>query len=307
VTILSLENGTAQRHGHSLAAEQALRLVLAVTLVTMVAEVAAGLWSGSLALVADAWHMAAHAIALGIAAFAYWFARTRAADRAFAFGTGKVYALSGYTSALALFAIALGTIAEAGRRLWAPEAVRAADALPVALVGLLVNAISALLLHRADRHGHQPGHAHGCREHEHRDPTLHGALLHVLADLLVSCGVLLALGGVHFFGWVRLDPLLAVVSSLVVVRWAYTLGRKTGRELLDITPDLTLTEEIRARLEALEARVMALHLWDIGGGRRACVVALESNADHPLERYKAAVLEVVRVAHLAVEVSRSRS
>ncbi|MCK6529272.1 CDF family Co(II)/Ni(II) efflux transporter DmeF [Myxococcota bacterium] len=310
--------------------------MVALTAVVMVAELVVGYRSGSMALTADGWHMGTHAGAIGLAAFSYWFARTRARQRRYAFGTGKVYALAGYTSALLLGAVALEMLVHSGERLLAPQPVRWAEALPVAVLGLVVNWVSAVLLHpggeghgrgeerghghehgqeheHEHEHGHGHGHGHGReheQEHEHGrgafyDHNLGAAYLHVLADALTSVLAIAALVAGRYAGWVALDPLVGIVGGALILRWAYGLARGAARQLLDVVPEPGIEEEIRSRLEAMDdARVADLHLWELGPGRRGVIVTLVTGHPRPAAEYRAAVLEVAAVHHLTVEVHR---
>jgi cation diffusion facilitator family transporter len=286
------------------AQERKVRVVVAITLFMMVAELAVGLASGSLALVADAWHMGCHAGAIGLTGLAYWFARTRARHAGFAFGTGKVPALTGFTNAVLLVGIAVVTIAEACKRFFAPVHVDLREALPVAVVGLVVNIVCAALLqhdHEAGEHAEHHGGAHP-------DHNLHAAYLHVLGDALVSIGAILALVGVRVLGWTRLDPIMACISSVVILRWGVDLCRITGRQLLDVSGPAELIARIRARLEQVgDARVSDLHLWELEADRVACVVSLVTSAPRPVAIYHAAVREVTRIEHLTVEIVSTRS
>jgi cation diffusion facilitator family transporter len=284
--------------------ERRVRIVVAVTLAMMVGELVVGLASGSLALVAEAWHMGSHAGAIGLTAIAYWFARTRANHASFAFGTGKVHGLAGFTNGIILIAIAVVTIAEACKRFFEPVHVDLREALPVAAVGLVVNAICALLLqHDHDDHDDDDGDDHE-DQHEH-DHNLRAAYLHVLGDVVVSLGAMVALVGIRVLGWTILDPLMAVVSSCVILKWGVGLCRTTARHLLDVSSSEERVGAIRARLEAIDGTsVVDLHLWQTGPGNTACILSLVAKAPRPLAEYQAAVREVGRVEHLTVEIAR---
>ncbi|HZS35907.1 MAG TPA: CDF family Co(II)/Ni(II) efflux transporter DmeF [Polyangia bacterium] len=278
--------------------ERRIRWVVAVTLLAMFGELTVGLVSGSLALVAEGWHMACHAGALGLAALAYWFARTRARDAAFTFGTGKVHALAGYTNAILLLGVSILTIVEGARRLFAPVHIDFREALPAAIAGLVVNVVCVRLL---DVHHHD----HDEHHHEHNH-NLRAAYLHVLGDLITSVAAVVALVGARYAGWRSLDPLMAVVSSVVVLKWGVSLVRTSGGQLLDVAASTDLAHAIRERVETLDgARVVDLHLWQLGPGRHGCILSIVSPIARPLDDYRAAVHAVVSVGHLTIEIAPS--
>lgn len=286
---LANDHDTALAHAH---AERRTRIVVGVTLAMMALELVVGRLSQSLALVADGWHMATHAGALGLSAFAYWLARTRARHGAFTFGTGKVYALAGYTSALLLAVVAGWMLIESARRFAAPRTIDFGDALPVAALGLLVNLACAALL----QHGHEDG------QHDH---NLRAAYLHVLADALTSVLAIVALLGGKYLGWTRLDPLMGVVGGAVILRWSWDLSRGAARQLLDAVPSADLDRALRARLETIDDVVVAdLHTWDLGPARRGCVVSLFTSTPRATAYYRERILETAPFAHLTVEVHR---
>jgi len=292
-------------HGAALAAhETRTRWVVALTFAMMVAELAVGYATNSLALTADGWHMATHAGALGLAAFAYWFARKQAGSSAFSFGTGKVHALAGYTSAVVLALIALLMVLESLRRLAHPEPVAFAEALPVAVIGLAVNLACARLLHSEEHH--QGEHAHGEHDHEHRghDHNLRAAYFHVLADALTSVLAILALLGGRYLDWSFLDPGMGIVGGVVIARWSYGLCRSAARQLLDIVPSASLAQRIRSVIEQdfAGAQVVDLHLWDIGPRARACIVSVAAPSPQPPSAYRAALAAIARLEHVTIEV-----
>ena len=179
-------------------AERRTQWVVLITLAMMVGELLVGWWSGSMALTADGWHMGTHAGALALTAAAYWFARTRANHAAFAFGTGKVYALAGYTSGVILGIVALWMAVEGVVRLADPVEVAFGEAIWVAMLGLVVNIGCALMLgHDHDHadghghsHGHGPSHGHGkghgqaaaTAGHDHDHDHDHGDHAHAHGD-----------------------------------------------------------------------------------------------------------------------------
>ena len=187
--------------------------VVALTAVMMVGEIAAGLITGSMALLADGFHMATHAGALAVAAAAYRYAKRHVGNPRFTFGTGKVGDLAGFASALILGVVALGIALESGMRLLDPVRVDFGDAILVAVVGLVVNLVSAALLsHGHDHHDHDHDHAHD--DHDHHDHNLRAAYMHVLADALTSVLAIVALLSGRYLGLVWLDPVIGIVGEI---------------------------------------------------------------------------------------------
>jgi cation diffusion facilitator family transporter len=273
-------------------AERRTLWVVGLTAATMVAELVAGWLTNSLALLADGWHMATHVGALGLASLGYWYARTRAGRGLFAFGTGKVYALSGYTSAVGLATASVWMAIEAVLRLARPEPIAFAEALPVAVLGLAVNVASVALLH----HGH---------EHHEHDHNLRAAYLHVVADAMTSVLAILALLGGAYLGWTALDPLVGIVAGAVILRWSWSLCRGSARVLLDAVPYGDLDERVRSTLEAIDdVRVADLHTWDLGPGRRGCVVSIYTSVPRPTAFYREKIQQLAPFAHLTVEIHR---
>jgi cation diffusion facilitator family transporter len=278
----------------------------------MIGELVVGYLTNSLALTADGWHMATHAAALGMAALAYWFARTRSRAAAFSFGTGKIHALAGFTSAILLAVVALWMMYESTSRLLRPLAIAFNEALPVAVLGLLVNIASVKLLDVSHEHGHdhedeheraEPvlhGHGHG---HGHDDHNLRAAYVHVLADAFTSVLAILALVGGRYLGWRFLDPLMGIVGGIVISRWSYGLCRGAAKQLLDVVPSVELVTSFRQHLERLPGtEVVDLHVWDIGPKARACIASVISDvACSPLE-YTAALRRHAQLAHVTVEI-----
>ena len=279
-------------------AERRTRLVVGLTLVVMVVEIVAGWTFGSLALLADGWHMGSHAAALGIALFAYAYARRHAANSEFSFGTGKVASLGGFTSAIALLVVALFMVHESIDRLMNPVDIQFQWALIVAFMGLVVNLVSAsLLIHNPfESHGHGRGHGHDHSFTEavshlidsHResldhmdDQTLRGAYFHVLADALTSVTAIAALSLGLLAGWEFLDPVMGLVGAAVIGYWSVGLIRDTSGVLLDRDPNPTLTRRIREKLERANITVLDLHVWRLAPGRLAGSVSLVGTPEAP--------------------------
>jgi cation diffusion facilitator family transporter len=246
------------------------RWVVALTAVMMVGEIVAGYATGSMALLADGFHMATHAGALGVAALAYSYARRHARNPRFSFGTGKVGDLAGFASALILGVFALGIAVESVARLMQPIRVDFGDATLVAVLGLIVNLVSALMLSGgggSHHHHHQDDGHH----HHHQDNNLRAAYLHVLADALTSVMAIAALVAGRYLGWVWLDPVVGIVGALVIARWSWSLMKETANILLDTT-DSHVADQVRSVVDELDASILDLHVWRVGPGALAVIV-----------------------------------
>jgi cation diffusion facilitator family transporter len=289
----------SERHEQN---ERRTMFVVALTAAMMVAEIIGGTVFGSMALVADGWHMSTHAAALGIAALAYRFARRQAHDPRFALGTGKLGELAAFSSAIILAMIALFIAYESVNRLLAPLPVYFAEALPIACIGLLANLASAWLLH--DDHGHSHGHDHvHHHKHDHHDTNLRAAYVHVMADALTSVLAIIALVVGRFSGILWLDPLMGVVGAAVIVSWAISLARTSGGVLLDIAPDTSLLSMIRNRLEIKGDRVSDLHLWRLGPGHLGMIASIVSDRPQLPDVYKRRLGGIIGLAHVTIEVN----
>lgn len=283
--------------------EKRTRYVVALTAATMILEIAAGWLTGSMALLADGFHMATHAGALGVAAWAYAFARRHAHDRRFTFGTGKVGDLAGFASALVLAIIALAIGFESVQRFFEPGRIAYAEATWVAAIGLAVNLASAWLLgHGADHHGHSHAHQHR-HDHSH-DNNLRSAYFHVLADALTSVLAIGALLAGRFLGWVWMDAAMGVVGAAVIGRWSWGLMRDTSEVLVDATDTGALEEEIREAIEDGDARIMDLHVWQVGPGRYSAIVSLVAAEPLSPAAYAKRMEIHEELVHLTVEAHR---
>ena len=294
------------KHGQN---ERRTWFVVALTAVMMVGEIVAGSLFGSMALLADGWHMATHAAALGIAALAYLFARQHAGNARFAFGTGKFGDLAAFSSAIILAMIAIQIAYESAVRLVHPVPIAYGEAIAVAVLGLAVNLVSAWLLrdshdhdhHDHDHHGH--GHSHGHSDgHRHHDNNLRAAYVHVLADAATSVLAIAALVTAMYSQWVWADPAVGIVGSLVIASWAYGLIRDSGAVLLDVSADKNLEAVIRERLETKGDKVTDLHLWQVGPGHRAAVISVVSDTPLPPATYKRRLGGLRGLSHVTVEV-----
>ncbi|MGD2119163.1 MAG: CDF family Co(II)/Ni(II) efflux transporter DmeF [Chromatiales bacterium] len=278
--------------------ERRTRYVLILTAVTMLAEIVAGSIFGSMALLADGWHMGTHVAAFMITIYAYRFARKHATDPAYAFGTGKVSILGGFSSAVALAVVALVMLVESMQRLIEPHAIQFNAAIGVAVLGLVINLISALLLR--DKHSHAHGHDHAGHHHDH---NLQAAYMHVLADALTSVLAIVALLSGKFLGLNWLDPVMGVVGALIITRWSYGLIRQTGPILLDGSIDEPHHAAIRQRIESdADNRIADLHIWRVGESDYAAIISLVTHFPRPVEHYKGLLKDFDDLSHITIEV-----
>ena len=288
-------------------AERRTRQVMWLTAVMMVVEIVAGTVLGSMALLADGWHMSSHACALGISAGAYWLARRHAGNPRFAFGTWKIEVLGGYTSAVFLLAVAAYMGYESVARLITPQAIRFDEAIAVAAIGLGVNVLSAWLLSQGQG-GHDHAHGHGGHDHpHHHDLNLRSAYLHVIADAATSVLAIVALVGGKYFGAVWLDPVMGLAGMVLVGRWAASLLRDTGRVLLDAEMDAPVVDEVRDVVSGLPGapRLLDLHVWRVGRGKYACIVSLGAEGDGlRAESVRDALRVHEELVHVTVEIER---
>lgn len=289
-------------------AERRTRQVMWLTAAMMVLEIVAGTVFGSMALLADGWHMSSHALALGVAAGAYALARRHADNPRFAFGTWKIEVLGGYTSAVFLLGVAAYMGFESVSRLIEPAPIRFDEAIPVAVLGLAVNVVSAWMLstgargHDHDSHGH--GHEHGAHHHHH-DLNLRAAYLHVIADAATSVLAIAALVGGKYFGAGWLDPVMGLVGTVLVARWALGLLRDTGRVLLDAEMDAPVVAEVREVIESLPQPVVLrdLHVWRVGKGKYACIVSLAANGGVTSDEVRRRLKVHEELVHVTVEIT----
>lgn len=299
--------------------ERRTAIVVAITAAAMVVEIAAGWAFGSMALLADGFHMATHAGAIGIAALAYRVASRRAADPRLAMGAGKVGDLAGFGNAVVLGVVALLIAWESLARLASPQPVAYAEATVVAVLGLLVNVVCAALLgdhahgHDHGHHGrhHDHGHAHAHdhdhdhgRAHAHDDHNLRGAYLHVLADALTSVVAIAGLAAGWLLGWTWMDPAVGALGAVLIASWSISLARQTGRTLIDAPADARLEGDIRRRLETGDVVVSDLHVWRVGPGHLAAIVSVVTHEPQEPASYKAKLAGVEGLSHVTVEVNR---
>lgn len=299
--------------------ERNTRRVIALTLTMMIVEIGAGMAFGSMALLADGWHMGTHAAALGITAFAYAYARRHKDNPRYSFGTGKVGVLGGFASAVALAVVALVMALESVQRFFVPVEIHFNEAIGVAVVGLIVNLVSAMMLHAGDHHHHP--HEHDAREHDdhehddheddrhthwhHHDHNLRAAYLHVIADALTSVLAIVALLTGKMLGWVWMDPMMGIVGAILITRWSWGLMRDTSGILLDNASDKKIAA-ITAAIEAdADNRVTDLHIWQVGSNRFAAIISVVTHFPQTPEYYKKLLENFSELEHLSVEVNHA--
>jgi cation diffusion facilitator family transporter len=311
--------------------------VVALTAAMMILEIVGGTMFGSIALVADGWHMGTHVLALAIAGLAYLFARRHVGDPRFSLGTGKFGELAAFGSAIILAMIALGIGYESVLRLMHPVAIHFREAVPIAALGLCVNLASAWLLreshdhahghtahshhddhanHHHAHHGHDGHHEGHARDHDahddhahghaahHRDSNYRAAYVHVLADALTSVLAIAGLSAAWAFGLNFMDPLVGLAGMLVILSWSVGLVRSAGGVLLDTVPNPALAQRIRERIETGGDRLADLHLWQVGPGHAAVIMSVVSNAPQAPSAYKQRLGDLAGLSHVTVEVNQ---
>ncbi len=273
--------------------------VLVLTLVTMVAEIMAGAIFGSMALLADGWHMGTHAAAFLLTIFAYRYAKKHASNESFSFGTGKVSVLGGFTSAIALGLVASVMLIESLQRLASPEVIQFNEAIMVAIIGLIVNIVSVFLLKDHHSHDHHHGHDH------HHDHNLKAAYFHVLADALTSLLAIVALIFGKYFGLNWLDALMGIVGAVIITRWSYGLIKQTGPILLDSSIEPGYRQQIVSTLEADgDNKITDIHVWKVSADHYAGIISLGTPQPKPADYYKQLLAKYDKLSHLTVEVNQ---
>jgi cation diffusion facilitator family transporter len=277
--------------------------VVALTVVMMVAEILGGAYFGSMALVADGWHMATHAAALGVATLAYRYARRHAHDPRFTFGTGKVGELAGFASAVSLAIVALLIGAESLQRLLRPQAIDYLQAGGIAVVGLIVNLVSARMLQHDHAHDHDDEDDDDHDHAAHHDTNLRAAYLHVLADALTSVLAILGLLAGRYFGLVWMDAAVGLLGAAVIAHWSIGLARNAARSLLDSQDDSGLEARVRAQLQAAPgtAQITDLHLWRLGPGQFGLIVTLRGPAVGTPDQYRSQLANLPQLRHVTIE------
>lgn len=308
------------QHNHAfdagnLAAERRTWIVVAITAITMVAEIVGGIVTGSMALLADGWHMSTHVVALSIAGVAYLLARRWARDARFAFGTWKIEVLGAFASALLLGVVALAMVIESVHRLVDPTPINFVPALAVAVIGLVVNLASAWVLHSGHEHGHEqrhehrheqgPAHDHHHPEHGHHDLNLRSAYTHVVADAFTSVLAIAALAAGLWAGWHWLDPVMGLVGGAVIFWWAKGLLADSARVLLDREMDAPVVNRIRGAIESdNDAEIADLHVWRVGRASYAAVLTVVAHEPLTPAAYRGRLAHIDSLVHVSVEVNR---
>jgi cation diffusion facilitator family transporter len=294
-------------------------MVIALCSLMMVAEIIGGLLFGSIALVADGLHMSTHASALLLAALAYRYARRYAEDARFSFGTGKLGDLAGFSSAIILALISLLIGYEAITRFIWPIPIRFDEAIPIAVLGLVVNVASVLLLSGGGHHHHHHGHSHGDHDHDHdephsiqrgkahRDNNMRAAIIHVLADAAVSVLVIVGLSCGRFLGWTWMDPVAGVCGAVVIAAWSYGLVRDTGAVLLDMNPDRAMADRMRTVIETDGDQLTDFHVWRLGPGHLGAVLSVATNRQRGSEYYQSLLSRFRSLSHVTIEVQQLRT
>ncbi|MGL5943238.1 MAG: CDF family Co(II)/Ni(II) efflux transporter DmeF [Waterburya sp.] len=282
-------------------AEKNTKIVMWLTAVTMVVEIITGSFFGSMALLADGWHMATHVAAFGIAVFAYQYARRHVNNPQYTFGTGKVTVLGGYTSAVALAVTALTIAVESVTRFFQPQTIQFNEAIAVAILGLVINLISAGLLQDHDHHEH---HHHDHDHHHHQDSNLKAAYIHVITDALTSILAIIALFAGKYLNWIWLDAVMGLVGAGVITKWSYGLVKDTGAILLDGATDKQTKLEIMTAIEAdADNRVSDLHVWYVSQNSLAATISVVTHYPRSPQHYKSLLNNISSLSHVLVEVN----
>lgn len=294
------------------AIEKRTLIVVIITFVTMTAEILFGWISNSMALLADGWHMGTHAFALGISLIAYIVARKYAKDETFAFGTWKIEILGAYTSAIVLGIVGVIMIYSSVERIINPLSIYYNQALFVAILGLLVNLVCAIILNSGG-HAHEHAHhhhgedEHSHHEHDHEDLNLKSAYLHVVADAMTSVLAIIALLGAKYFNFIWLDPFMGIVGAGLIIRWSFLLLKDTGGILLEREIDNPIADEIKTEIESDgDSKISDLHIWKVAQNKYACIVSLVTARNYSIEAYKARLNKIHKLAHVTIEVNECR-
>lgn len=290
------------------AAERGASAVMWITAIMMVVEIFAGWWFNSMALLADGWHMSSHAVAIGLSAFAYAAARRYSTDPRFAFGTWKIEILGGFASAIFLLGVAAMMVFGSVERLFSPQPIHYQEAIVIAVIGLLVNIVCAMILGNAhDDHDHDHhGHGHDSHTHHH-DLNLKSAYMHVIADAATSVLAILALVGGWFYGWSWLDPVMGIIGAILVAAWAKNLLIDTGKVLLDREMDHSVVDEIREVIEPREnsdeTRITDLHVWRVGKDAYACALSIVTHSSTLTpEEVRERLRQHQEIVHTTIEI-----
>lgn len=301
------ESSIQWEHSHDFGVDSAqnkskVKIVFWLTTIIMVLEIAAGTWSGSMALLADGWHMGTHSAAFLIAIFAYSYAKKNANNRSFSFGTGKVNYLGGFASAIALAIVALLMVVESVQRIIEPNNIYFNEAIIVAVVGLIVNIVSAFIL--KDDHHHHDHHGDSDHHHDH-DHNMKAAYLHVLADALTSVLAIVALLTGKYMGIIWIDPVMGIVGAIVILHWSYGLIKESSTVLLDKSVDVSTFEKISQTLDKRNTIINDIHVWKIASTHQAAILSVSSPSPLSTEEYKKILSESLpQISHVSVEINK---
>lgn len=286
--------------------EKVTLTVVIITLIMMITEIVAGLLSGSMALLSDGIHMGTHAIALFITLMAYIIARRNWKNPAFSFGTGKVGVLGGYTNAILLILAGVAMAYESIERLIDPVEIHFNEAIAVAVIGLGINVISAVILGMGEGQHGDPhhGHSHSREKTKTSDHNLRAAYLHVITDALTSVLAIFALLTGKYLGLIWTDPLVGILGAVVVVKWAIGLIRQTGAILLDLGDFSPEIRTIREKLEEHKARVTDIHIWQLSENERSLIVSLETPENRNPSFFHRIILETACFEHITIEINQ---
>ena len=293
-------------------AQKRILIATILTAIMMLLEVIGGWIFNSMALLADGWHMSSHMLALGLAYFAYRAARHYAKDSRFCFGTWKIEILAGYSSAILLMVVAVFMAVQSVIRIINPIEIHYNEAIPIAILGLMINLICAWLLHDGDHHhhhhhhhSHEYSHNHA-QENDHHDLNQKAAFLHVVADAVTSVFAIVALIAGKYMGWDFLDALLGIVGSILVAKWALGLMKEAGKTLLDAEMDHPVVDEIREVIDELSANVNItdIHVWKVAKGKFSCILSLETNENLTADNVRHALSIHDEIAHISVEINK---
>lgn len=293
-------------------------LVLSISFTVMVVEIFGGYAFNSMALLADGWHMGTHTIAIGITVLAYLYAKNKANDPSFAFGTWKVEILGAYTSALLLIFVGLTMGYESIERLFNPKTIEYGYAIATALIGLLVNALSALILghHSHDHHHghtHTVGHSHGhgrADDSDNKSPletdlNLKAAYIHVITDAITSLLAIIALIAGLLFDWNWMDPLMGIVGSILVLLWSRSLIKQTTSILIDSGAQDETSETLRGKIKHLVtdiSDIQDLRIWRTSNSHYACIIKIQGNADTNVRDHITLALSKLPISYAAIDI-----
>jgi cation diffusion facilitator family transporter len=288
--------------------EKKIKWVIFITLMTMVAEISTGAWAGSMALLADGVHMGVHALALGLASFAYYFTRKYATDRSFSWGSGKINGLIAYTNAIFLVITVLLIVYESLGRLIHPALMHYQEATLVAVLGLLVNVISVFIfMHDSSASNISANMADMTADYHEHDHNFKAVISHVLADALTSVGAIVGITAAYFFGWNWLDPVIGLFASLLILKWCWNLLKQSSSLLLDKEADFSVRQQVIDALKKVNpgVKIIDLHIWCVGLDSWVVVALLHSSANYSSEDYRLAVEKIKGMHHPIVELQLS--